>query len=69
MNKTSPINNIISMQELQGDNDLTGVESCSILIELLHLLDVMHQITAVQVFHHKEQVLLKVFSSKQSMDR
>lgn len=53
------------MQELESRNDFGGVEARARFREPPALLDVEHQVAAVQVLHHEEQVRLKVqfFSS------
>lgn len=55
----SPIDDVLGMKELKGDDDLAGIESRASLVELLDSLDVMHQISAVEIFHDKEEILLQ----------
>lgn len=47
------------MQKLQTRNNFCCIESRACLWEPAALLDVEHQITAVQVLHHEEKVRLK----------
>ena len=47
------------MQEFQSQKNFRRVEFCPFQIEFSTLLDVEHQISAVQVFHGKEQMRLK----------
>lgn len=47
------------MQELQTRNDFCSVEPRSRLGKPAALLDVEHQITAIQILHHEEKVRLK----------
>ena len=43
----SPIHNIVVMKMLQGQEELSGVESASLLIEALLLLKMMEQLSAI----------------------
>jgi len=47
------------VQELQGEENLGRVEPRSVDVELGALLDVEHQVAAVQVLHREEQVGLE----------
>lgn len=47
------------MQELQPGHNLGGVEPGPRLREAAALLNVEHQVAAVQVLHHEEQVRLE----------
>ena len=46
------------MKKEESQDDFCGVESCPVLIELAGPLDLEHEVTAVDVLHHKEQPLL-----------
>lgn len=47
------------MKEAQSGDDLRGVEARPPLLEAAALLDVEHEVAAVQVLHHEEQVRLR----------
>lgn len=47
------------MQEHERRRDLCGVETCSGLFKLSGLLDVKHEIAAVDELHHKEETVLQ----------
>ena len=47
------------MKELQCDENFACVELRSILIEFLHQLYMVHEITTVQIFHNEEEILLQ----------
>lgn len=48
------------MQEFKARDDFGPIESGSLLRKATALLDMKHEITAIQVLHHKEQVALRV---------
>ena len=48
------------MQVQQSHNNLSGVEARLSLLELAHLLDLVHEISTVYVLHHKVQPVLKI---------
>lgn len=50
---------MLGVQELQGADDLAGVKAGALFVKPFHLLDMVHQVAAVQVLHHEEQVLLQ----------
>ena len=47
------------MQELQSGDDLRGVEPRPVFAKLAGSLNVEHQVSAVQILHHEEEVVLK----------
>ena len=47
------------MQELESEQDFRCVEPRSVRLESSSLLDVEHEVAAVQIFHHEEQVRLE----------
>lgn len=54
------------MQEFKARDDFGPIESGSLLRKATALLDMKHEITAIQVLHHKEQVALRVEYKKYS---
>ena len=55
---TSPVDNPVSMQVLQGEHDFCGVEPGPGLVKLACALDLEHQVSAIHVLHHEEKALL-----------
>lgn len=52
------IDDLPRVEKLQCAYDLAGVEPGARLIETLHLLDMEHEVAAVQILHHEEEVFL-----------
>ena len=59
LNTNIPVNDTTLVEELEAANDLGRVELGPLLVEAAHLLDVKHEVSAIQVLHHEEQVTLK----------
>ena len=59
MNRNRPVDDSLFVKEFESEQDFCRVESCSVEIESRALLNVEHQVAAVQVLHHEEQVRLK----------
>jgi len=57
------------MQKLQSDYELSGVKPSSLGVEFLVFLDVKHEVAAVQIFHHEEQVRLTTQQTHRQTDR
>lgn len=55
----SPIDNALFVQELETRDYFGAIESGPLLGEASALLDVEHEITAIQILHHEEQVALQ----------
>ena len=55
---TSPVDDTVSVQVLQGEHDLRRVEAGARLVELARPLDLEHEIAAVHVLHHEEETVL-----------
>ena len=53
-----PVDDALLVQELEREHDFSGVEPGAVDVEAGALLDVEHQVAAVQVLHHEEQVRL-----------
>ena len=53
-----PVDDALLVQELEREHDFCGVEPGAVDVEAGALLDVEHQVSAVQVLHHEEQVRL-----------
>ena len=53
-----PVDDSLLVQELEREHDFSGVEPGAVDVEAGALLDVEHQVAAVQVLHHEEQVRL-----------
>ena len=53
-----PVNDALFVQEFQSGDDFGRVKPGPILFETPALLDVEHEIAAVQILHHEEQVRL-----------
>ena len=58
LSKNAPINNAVSVEELQRADDFGGVETSTWLIEFTCTLDLEHQIASVHVFHHEDKTVL-----------
>ena len=50
----SPVNDAFSVEEFEGQEDFRGIESGPFSLESTRLLNVEHQISAVQIFHHEK---------------
>ena len=55
---SSPVDDTVSVQVLQGEHDLRRVEAGAGLVELARALDLEHEIAAVHVLHHEEEPVL-----------
>lgn len=55
-----PINDPVTVKELQGQRHLGRVETSSRLVKLPDSLDLKHEIATVDVFHDEEQAILRV---------
>ena len=55
----SPVNDAFPVQKFKREQDLGGVEPRPVHVEPSGLLDVEHEVAAVQVLHHEEEVRLK----------
>ena len=56
---SSPVDDTVSVQVLQGEHDLRRVEAGARLVELARPLDLEHEIAAVHVLHHEEEPILQ----------
>jgi len=54
-----PIDNALFVQELEARDYFGAIESGPLLGKASALLDVEHEITAIQILHHEEQVALQ----------
>ena len=59
-----PVDDAALVHELQARHDLGTVEARPLLVEAARLLDVEHQVAAVEVFHHEEEVTLQQYGTK-----
>jgi len=53
-----PVYDATLVQKLQSTHKFSGIESCPLVRELFFFLNMKHEVTAIQIFHHKEQVCL-----------
>ncbi len=58
-NRNRPVDDSLFVKEFESEQDFGRVESGSVEIESRALLNVEHQVAAVQVLHHEEQVRLE----------
>lgn len=56
--QSSPVNDASFMEKHEGRNNFCSVEPGPIFVEAPRLLDVEHQVPAVDELHHKEQAIL-----------
>ena len=56
--KGLPVDDASVVKEEKGEDDLGRVKPCSVLVELAGSLNLEHEVTSIDVFHHKEQPLL-----------
>ena len=53
-----PVDNAFFVKKFESGDDFGSVKPGSILFKSTALLNVEHQVTPVQILHHKEQVRL-----------
>ena len=53
-----PVDDAVPVQEHKGQRDLGSVEPGTLLIKLPGTLDLEHEISAIDILHHKEQTVL-----------
>lgn len=56
------------MQELKTRDNFCGIKSSSALVKAALLLYVEHEVSTVEVFHHKEQMRLQENKTKVKND-
>ena len=55
-----PVHNASVVQEEESQDYLCSIKPCPVLIELSRPLYLKHEVTSIDVLHHKVQPILKV---------
>jgi len=54
-----PVDDSFAVQILEGADHLCGVELSTVVVEPRHLLDVIEEISSIEVLHHEEHMALR----------
>ena len=64
-----PVDDTSAVEKQEGETDLGAVESGPLLAKLLFVDDVEEEISAIEVFHHKEKSLRGLEGAEQLQER
>ena len=53
-----PVDDPSVVQKEQGQHNLSSVELCSVFVKLSRPLDLKHEVSTIDVLHHKEEPFL-----------